>query len=112
MSKLSPPLLLGSKVIYPYEISRSTSDGRPYDNCHTRDIFNEVNARFKPPLAIPGDTLVGSTVEIALGKESVSSRQEAFDDLALPALKQGRLRGFDEHYHSLVIPQTPFKVRQ
>ena len=52
---------------------------------------------------------VGNIVAIALGKDPLSSRQQAFDDLAIPASKNKLLHGFYEQYHALVIPQTPFK---
>lgn len=50
----------------------------------------------------------GNIMAIKIGN-ATTSRQEAFDKLAQPAVDEGRVLGFDPNEHTLVIPRTPFK---
>lgn len=38
-----------------------------------------------------------------------TSRQDAFDTLAQPAVNEGYIKGFEPDVHKLVVPLTPFK---
>lgn len=51
----------------------------------------------------------GNIMAIRLGSDAKTSRQEAFDKLAQPAVEEGRVFGFDPYEHELVVPRTPFK---
>lgn len=79
-----------------------------------KDVFKVRTSIFLPlwnRVIMEGVVTVtpGNIMAIRLGSDAKTSRQEAFDKLAQPAVDDGRVEGFDPYEHELVVPRTPFK---